>query len=124
MSLRLQPVQVATGSDDAESQLVFDDGFLVAVLVLLSDQHEDDAGQWFLETGYGPIDPVCPPPFADLDEAQAWIADPAVVSPLMWHREGQTDEKKGWHACHPASIYEDDIEAVALRSTRPPLDAA
>ena len=32
MNLRLQPVQVATGSDDQESQLVFHDGFLVAIL--------------------------------------------------------------------------------------------
>jgi hypothetical protein len=41
MSLQLQPVQVATGSSDHESQLVFSDGFLVAVLVRLSDQHEE-----------------------------------------------------------------------------------
>jgi len=73
MSLRLQPVQVATGSDDAESQLVFADGFLVAVLVHLSEQHEEDAGKWFLEAGFGPVDPVFPPLFADLDEAQVWI---------------------------------------------------
>jgi hypothetical protein len=38
MTLRLQPVHVATGSSDAESQLVFADGFLVAVLVRLSDR--------------------------------------------------------------------------------------
>jgi hypothetical protein len=73
MSLRLLPVQVATGSDDAESQLVFADGFLVAVLVHLSDQYEDDAGKWFLEAGFGPVDHPCPPTFADLDEAQGWI---------------------------------------------------
>lgn len=42
MSLRLQPVQVATKSDDTESLLVFTDGFLVAVLVRLSDQHEEE----------------------------------------------------------------------------------
>ena len=45
MSLRLQPVQVATNSDDAESRLVFADGYLVAVLVRLSEQHEDEAGK-------------------------------------------------------------------------------
>ncbi|ACK84205.1 conserved hypothetical protein [Methylorubrum extorquens CM4] len=33
MNLRLQPVQVATGSDDGESRLVFHESFLVAVLV-------------------------------------------------------------------------------------------
>lgn len=73
MSLSLQPVQVATNSDDTDSQLVFTDGFLVAVLVRLSDQHEGDAGKWFLEAGFGPVDPLFPPLFADLDEAQDWI---------------------------------------------------
>lgn len=73
MSLRLQPVQVALKSDDAEGQLVFADGFLVAVLVRLSEQHEADAGKWFLEAGFGPVDPLFPPLFADLDDAQGWI---------------------------------------------------
>ena len=41
MNFHLQPVQVATGSADAESYLVFTDGFLVAVLVRLSDAHAD-----------------------------------------------------------------------------------
>jgi hypothetical protein len=73
MSLQLQPVQVATGSDDCESQLVFADGFLVAVLVHLSNQHEE-AGMWFLEAGFGLISGPEQPPFADLDAAQAWIS--------------------------------------------------
>lgn len=73
MNLSLQPVQVATGSDDAESQLVFADGFLVAVLVRLSEQHEDDAGKWFLEAGFGRVDDLNAPLFADVDEAQGWI---------------------------------------------------
>ena len=75
MSLRLQPVQVATGSNDAESQLVFSDGFLVAILVRLSEQHEDDAGKWFLEAGFGQVDDLSAPLFTDLDEAQAWILE-------------------------------------------------
>ena len=73
MSLHLQPVQVATGSDDQDSRLVFHEGFLVAVLVLLSDDHEDAAGMWFLEAGFGRVDTATPPTFADLDEAQNWI---------------------------------------------------
>ncbi|MGE8125442.1 hypothetical protein SAMN02799625_02033 [Methylobacterium sp. UNC300MFChir4.1] len=73
MILSLQAVQVATGSDDAESQLVFADGFLVAILVRLSAQHGADAGKWFLEAGFGPIDPLGPPLFADLPAARAWI---------------------------------------------------
>ena len=40
MNFRFQPVQVATGSDDQESQLVFVDGFLAAVLVQLSKLYE------------------------------------------------------------------------------------
>lgn len=39
MNLCLQPVQVATGSGDQESQLVFHEGLLVAILVRLSAQH-------------------------------------------------------------------------------------
>jgi hypothetical protein len=73
MSLRLQPIQVATGSDDQDSQLVFHEGFLVAVLVQLSDKHEGAAGMWFLEAGFGPVDTATPPTFADLDEAWNWI---------------------------------------------------
>jgi hypothetical protein len=73
MSLRLQPVQVATGSYDTEGQLVFADGFLAAVLVRLSGFHEDEAGMWFLEAAFGSVDAVIRPTFADLDEAQTWI---------------------------------------------------
>lgn len=73
MNLRLQPVQVATGSDDQESQLVFHDGFLVAILIRLSDLHETDAGKWFLEAGFGRVADISGPTFATIDEAQAWI---------------------------------------------------
>ncbi|WP_264048873.1 hypothetical protein [Methylobacterium flocculans] len=79
MNLRLQPVQVATGSDDQESRLVFASGFLIAVLVCLSAQHEADAGKWYLEAGFGLIQDVTAPLFADLDEAQAWIRDQLTV---------------------------------------------
>jgi len=73
MSLRLQPVSVATGSYDTEGQLVFADGFLTAVLVKLSGFHEDMAGMWFLEAGFGRVDTPTRPMFSDLDEAQDWI---------------------------------------------------
>lgn len=73
MTLRLQPMNVTTGSNDTESQLVFSNGFLVAVLVHLSDDHEEVAGAWFLEAGFGPLDTVTPPTFADLNTAQLWI---------------------------------------------------
>ncbi|KQO55893.1 hypothetical protein ASG60_08810 [Methylobacterium sp. Leaf469] len=73
MSLLFQPVQVATGSSDSESRLVFDDGFLVAILVQLCAQHGDQAGRWFLEAGFGRVEHANPPTFADLDVAQDWI---------------------------------------------------
>ena len=73
MSLRLQPVRVWTGSDETESHLVFDDGFLVAVLVQLGEEHEADVGRWFLEAGFGRVDDPNPPTFVNLDAAQAWI---------------------------------------------------
>ena len=72
MSLHLQPVQVGTGSHDTESQLVFADRFLVAVLVHLADEHGADEGNWFLEAGFGRVDHPNPPKFTDLDGAQAW----------------------------------------------------
>lgn len=73
MSLRLQPVRVSTGSDETASHLVFDDGFLVAVLVQLGEEQETDVGRWFLEAGFGRVDHPNPPTFVDLEEAQSWI---------------------------------------------------
>ncbi|MHC2019718.1 hypothetical protein [Methylobacterium sp. CM6247] len=73
MSLHLQPVQVATDSNDTESHLVFADGFLVAILVQLSEQHEHEAGSWFLEAGFGRVHHQNAPKFANLDVAQDWM---------------------------------------------------
>ncbi|MCJ2054999.1 hypothetical protein MKL09_00280 [Methylobacterium sp. J-048] len=73
MTLQLQPVRVATGSEDGDGQLVFAGGFLVAVLVRLSDQHGADVGLWFLEAGFGVTSVARAPLFLDLDAAQDWI---------------------------------------------------
>ncbi|MCJ2117296.1 hypothetical protein MKK65_12120 [Methylobacterium sp. J-001] len=73
MTLRLQPVQVGTGSYDIDGQLVFADGLLAAVLVRLSGYHDDMSGMWFLEAGFGLVDTPNRPTFADLDTAQTWI---------------------------------------------------
>jgi hypothetical protein len=73
MNFRFQPVQVATGSEDQESQLVFVDGFLAAVLVQLSEQHGQNWGKWFLEAGFGRVDDYRAPIFTDLEEAKDWI---------------------------------------------------
>ena len=74
MALRLQSVQVATGFDE-EGMLVFVHDRLVAVLVQLSDAHEElgITGYWFMETRYGFPLTEKPPLFPDLDAAQAWI---------------------------------------------------
>ncbi|UYW26666.1 hypothetical protein OKC48_26120 [Methylorubrum extorquens] len=73
MNFWFQPVQVATGSPDQESQLVFHDGFLVAVLVRLSSFHEVGTGKWFLEVGFGRVADPNPPLFSDLEDAKIWI---------------------------------------------------
>jgi len=72
--LTVQPIRVATSRHGDEGRLVLADGLLVAVLVLLSDQYGPEAGRWFLETGYGPVDGVTHPTFTDVSEAQEWIA--------------------------------------------------
>jgi hypothetical protein len=75
MSLRLQPVSVATGDSGELGHLVYADGHLVAVLVHLCEEYGDEAGKWHLEAGFGPVDYPTPPFFADLEEAQVWIAN-------------------------------------------------
>jgi hypothetical protein len=73
MTFVLQSVQVATGFEE-EGVLVFDqEQRLMAVLVHLSDHNEIAPGQWFLEAGFGPLNGITHPAFADLDAAQAWI---------------------------------------------------
>ena len=74
MNLRLQPVKVGTGSADQEGQLVFQGEFLVAVVVKLSDNHENSAGKWFLEVGFGKAQDQTGPLFDELDAAQSWIS--------------------------------------------------
>jgi hypothetical protein len=73
--MTLQPVRVETGGPDEEGRLVFVDDKLVAVLVRLSDEHEDIelAGHWFFEAGFGYLDGPAHPSFRDLNAAQSWI---------------------------------------------------
>ena len=73
MTLTLQPVWVANGHDE-EGLLVFADERLVAVLVRLSQEHEDLAGHWFLEAAFDHLDDMSHPTFPDLDAARDWIA--------------------------------------------------
>jgi hypothetical protein len=69
----MQPTQLA--ADDADGLLVFSDAGLVAVLVRLSELHEDAAGQWFLEAAFGDLDRHKHAIFPDLDSAKTWIAE-------------------------------------------------
>jgi hypothetical protein len=74
MKLTLQPIRVATGFDEDGMMVIDEEQRLVAVLTHLADDNEMAPGQWYLETGFGRIDGVDHPAFADLDAAQAWIS--------------------------------------------------
>jgi hypothetical protein len=67
-------VRVDTGLDE-DGMLVFADDRLVAVLVRLSDAHEElgIAGHWYLETKFSLRLTGKSAPFPDLAAARAWI---------------------------------------------------
>lgn len=75
MTIELRSVRVDTGGPDEDGFLVFAADRLVAVLVRLSDQHKEAAGQWFLEHGFGRLDKPNLPVFVDLHAAQRWIEE-------------------------------------------------
>ena len=87
MSVETQPVQVASGEQD-RGLLVFNDGWLIAVLVRLSAKHGVFAGQWFLESGYGRFSGREQLTFVDEIDAIAWfnshLADHYIDDP--WNR--------------------------------------
>jgi hypothetical protein len=73
MTLTLQPIRVATGFDEDGMMVLDEQQRLVAVLTHISDENEIAPGQWYLEVGFGRIDGINHPAFADLDAAQDWI---------------------------------------------------
>ncbi len=75
MKAQLQSVRVDTGGPDEEGQLVFVDERLVAVLVQLSEQHDDATGQWFLEHGFGRFGGPAQRIFNDLEAVERWFED-------------------------------------------------
>jgi hypothetical protein len=75
MKPELRPVRIDTASRDEEGLLVFVADRLVAVLVKLSEQHGSEAGQWFLEHGFGHLDDPKRPTFIELDAAKHWIEE-------------------------------------------------
>ena len=86
MRIKTWPVLVAAGEQDC-GLLVFNDEWLIAVLVRLSDKHGPIAGKWFLETGYGRFSGREQLIFADEMEAVAWfrshLADRYVDDPWL-----------------------------------------
>ena len=74
MTFTLQPMRVATGFDEEGMMVLDEEQRLVAVLVRLSDENEVAPGQWYLEAGFGQIDGINHPAFADLNAAQGWIS--------------------------------------------------
>jgi hypothetical protein len=81
MSFTLEPVRVANGFDE-DGMLIFNGNRrLVAVLTHLSGDNEVAPGQWYLEAGFGRSDGSSHPTFADLDLAQAWIAQRLAYRP-------------------------------------------
>ena len=78
MSIAFKPVFVAT--ENSEGRLVFHGKWLLAVLVRLSSIHGEEAGSWFLEAGFGPLDKGAHPTFVTLEAAEAWIAGQVAAS--------------------------------------------
>jgi hypothetical protein len=73
MNLAFQPVRVGNGIDE-EGMLVFDEEQrLVAVLSHLGDQYDSASGHWYLEAGFGVLEGLSRPTYADLDAAQEEI---------------------------------------------------
>jgi hypothetical protein len=74
VNLRTEPVRVANGSDE-DGVLVFTgDDRLAAIVTRLSERHDDLAGLWFLEVGFGPVDGPSHPTFSSIDAALDWIS--------------------------------------------------
>ena len=73
--LVFEPIRVETGSADEDGRLVLADGKLVAVLVRLSNKHEQPElrSAWFLEVGFGSWLGNRHEVFATLEDAEAWI---------------------------------------------------
>jgi hypothetical protein len=74
VNLEIRHVVVADEGGQ-EGRLVFRNGQLIAVLVLLSEVHDDLAGHWYVEAVFGALaNYMSPyPAFKDLDAAQNWL---------------------------------------------------
>jgi hypothetical protein len=72
MTLTLQPICVSTARGQ-DSFLVLENDCLVAVLVRLSAEYGEDAGNWFYEAGFGSLDGPDHPIFPDLGDATDYV---------------------------------------------------
>jgi hypothetical protein len=69
----LQPVRLKTGSDDRDGRLVFIDGELTAVIVLLAEEvHSQARGLWSMEADFR-VHASQPPLFNSPYEAVSWL---------------------------------------------------
>jgi len=74
--ITVQPIRIATASEDETGLLVLIDRRLAAVLTRLDAAcHGEARGRWFVETGFGPCAAPPPEPHHRLSEALRWIAD-------------------------------------------------
>ena len=73
MTLTLQSIRVATGFNEDGMMVLYEQQRLLAVLTHISDENEVAPGQWYLEAGFGRLDGISHPTFADLNAAQEWI---------------------------------------------------
>ncbi len=74
MDLKLVPIAIAVHGS-AEGRLVLLSESLVAILVLLGDLHEDNAGKWFLEIAFHEKISCRCRLFNSMIEAERWIKD-------------------------------------------------
>lgn len=72
MTVRIEPVRI-DGVEDGEGGLAYREDRLVAVLVRLGEHHGAQAGSWFVEQGFGPLDRRVHPTFPSLEAARAWL---------------------------------------------------
>ena len=94
--MRLQFQQVRTPVETTgEGMLVFLNGWLIAVLVRLSEDHGATAGHWFPESLYGSLGEAGQPVFCDLEEAEHWLKSQVIErrsADFLWKKAERNRE--------------------------------
>lgn len=74
--LTVEPIRIATASEDEAGLLVLIDRRLAAVLSRLdAGYHGEARGRWFVEAAFGDCAVPATPPHARLGDALRWIAE-------------------------------------------------